>query len=144
MTADSVSEEMMRKIENGASLFITKPIDLDIVKEFINKELESNADFHGNGTINNDEYIEEKRQLKRKPYLKTVHYSVSVFYNWELKSNVEAYIIDMSRGGAGIRTSYPLSPGNVLRFNNVLDNTSGIVKWSMKDEKNYRAGIKFI
>jgi DNA-binding NtrC family response regulator len=63
MTADSVSDEMMRKIENGASLFITKPIELDIVKAFVN---------------------------------------------------------------------------------NVFDNTSGIVKWSLKDEKDYRAGIKFI
>jgi hypothetical protein len=76
--------------------------------------------------------------------MKNVNYSVSVFYNWELKSNLDADIIDISRGGAGIRTCYPLYPGNVLSFNNVLDNTSGIVKWSLKDEKDYRAGIKFI
>lgn len=88
--------------------------------------------------------MREKRQYARKPYTKTICCSISVFYNWELKSNLEADMIDLSNEGAGIKARYPLYPGNVLRFDNVLKNKSGIVKWSIKNEGYYRAGIKFI
>jgi hypothetical protein len=93
---------------------------------------------------NGDEGMEERRQIARKPYKKTVHCSISVFYNWELKSDLAANIIDITNRGVGIRVCYPVYPGNVLRFDNRLENKSGIVKWSIKDKDSYRAGIKFI
>lgn len=88
--------------------------------------------------------MDEKRQIARKSYKKTVHCSISVFYSWVLKSDIATNIIDISNRGVGISVYYPLYPGCVLRFDDRLENKFGIVKWSIKDRYNYRAGIKFI
>lgn len=142
MTASSVTDEMMGKINRSSSLFITKPIDLEIVRNFVNKEFDILSKLEDAPGINNHE--DEKRTYRRTHCRKIIQYSVSVFYNWELKSDLEADIIDLSKSGAGITTCYPLYPGNILRFNNILENTSGIVKWSRKHSINFRAGIKFL
>jgi hypothetical protein len=64
--------------------------------------------------------VEEKRQIARKSYKKTALCSISVFYNWEVKYDLSANIIDISNRGVGIKVCYPLYPGNVLRFDKRL------------------------
>jgi hypothetical protein len=93
---------------------------------------------------NVNENITEKREFLRIPYKKKVHCSLSVFYNWELKSDLEVHITDLSNGGAGIKTLYPLYPGNILRFSDLLSDKSGIVKWIIDNNDHYKVGIKFI
>ncbi len=143
MTASYVSDETKKKIEEGASLFLPKPIELDTVKSFIDEEMRKIGSSHAEESAGYND-IKEKRLVSRIPYKKTVCCSICVFFNWELKSNLEADMIDISNGGAGLKACYPLYPGNVIRFDNVLENKSGIVKWSVKCENYYRAGIKFI
>lgn len=144
MTAESIDEDKKRKIKEGASLFLAKPVELDEVMNFINGEPGQSEDSDVDGKNNGREHMGEKRQYTRKPYNKTVRCSISVFYNWELKSDLKADMIDISYEGAGIKARYPLYPGNILRFDNVLENKSGIVKWSIKSGDDYRAGIKFL
>jgi hypothetical protein len=56
--------------------------------------------------------------------------------------------IDISEGGIGIKTDYPLEPGHVLRLlNNALSHKKvGVVKWSANNGSKviYRVGVKFV
>lgn len=86
------------------------------------------------------------RQLERRPFVKIVDYSVSVLEFTELRSlKLKADIIDISDLGLGLRTTYPLEPGHVLRFNSGIGHRTGVIRWSMKDchDETYRAGLSF-
>ena len=139
MTASNLDDDKKKKVENDAVFFLPKPIDLNILRGFI--ELERKKDKE-NG--NEKKNMTEKRECWREAYGKKVYCSLSVFYNWELKSNLEVYITDISNNGAGIKTLYPLYPGNILRFSDLLSNKSGIVKWIIDNNEHYKVGIKFI
>lgn len=144
MTAECLDDDIMEKIEGGAYMFIPKPIELDIVKAFINRESSSDGHYKYKKEKTVYNIFSEKRESERRPDVRTISYSLSVFYNWELKSSLEGAMIDQSTDGAGLITSYPVYPGNVLRFDSSLENKSGIVKWSMKKENKFWAGIRFI
>ncbi len=144
MSAAFIDKNMNIKIEESASLFIPKPIELDTVCDYINKESKNIEYYYGHTNNNGHNYKENKRQHARRPCKRTICCSVSVFYNWELKSRLEVRTKDISNGGVGIKVRYPLNLGNVLRFQNRLENKSGIVKWTMGSGENCRAGIKFI
>ncbi|GAB4419726.1 MAG: hypothetical protein OHK0032_15610 [Thermodesulfovibrionales bacterium] len=91
--------------------------------------------------------MEDKRQFKRTSFTETIGYSVSVLEFRELKRlNLKAEAVDISEGGLGIITDYPLEPGHVLRFTGEIEQKAGIVSWAMKigDNSRYRVGIKFI
>lgn len=156
MTADYLDEDVKTKIEKGASLFISKPVELDDVRNFIRKESglvdePMQGENMGKETREKDKETEktgqkgrERRQHERRPCKKTVCCSLSVFYSWEMKSGLKTELVDISTEGAGISTGYPLYPGNVLKFDESLEHRSGIVKWSNKDAGNFRAGIRFL
>jgi CheY-like chemotaxis protein len=144
MTAEVLDDDLVKKIENGAFLFIPKPIELDTVKAFIDKEASSDGDYVYKKEDDKRKDISEKRETERRPDSRTINYSLSVFYNWELKSTLKADIIDISAGGIGMMTSHRLHPGTVLRFGGPLGDRSGIVKWSVANERGCRAGIKFL
>jgi hypothetical protein len=57
---------------------------------------------------------------------------------------MKADIFDISSGGMGIRTDYPLAPGYVLRFDDDIEHIAGIVKWSMTASDNYMIGVMLI
>lgn len=144
MTAEVLDDNMKRKIEENASLFLPKPVELETVRDYINKELDNIEYVNGHTNNNGHNDKENRRHLERRPCKQTTCCSVSVFHNWELMSSLEVSTIDISDEGVGIEVRYPLYPGNVLRFNNILENKSGIVKWTMEGRESYRAGIKFI
>ena len=59
--------------------------------------------------------------------------------------NLVARGIDISEGGIGIKTDYPLESGHVLRLHDGITKV-GVVRWSRSVESNgiHRAGVKFI
>lgn len=61
-----------------------------------------------------------------------------------LKPKMTGTLIDISRNGIGLWTDVPLKPGNVLKFNNFDACNSGIVMWTLKTEKDYRVGVRFV
>lgn len=90
--------------------------------------------------------VEDKRQYKRRSFSKSIDYTVSVL-NWKrlTRLSLKADVVDISDGGIGIRTGYPIEPGHVLRFYNGLPHDVGIVRWTIKHDVNsYRAGIMFV
>jgi len=85
----------------------------------------------------------ELRRFERRPYSTTIEYSLSEIESRQRKwLNLKGKAIDVSEGGIGIQTDYPLSPGHMLWFNNGLKDKAGFVRWCVKLDNDYRAGIK--
>lgn len=84
----------------------------------------------------------EIRRSARKPHTQFIAYTIAHELNKQKKFNLNGRIVDISDAGLGIETGYPLMPGHTLWFNNLSGYETGAVKWSMKLNKNYRAGIE--
>jgi SAM-dependent methyltransferase len=83
----------------------------------------------------------EMRRYERKPYGKSIEYSVDVLdRNEQKKLNLRGDGIDISDVGIGIQTDYPLAPGHTLWFENEIEK-AGIVRWCVRLDNTYRAGI---
>jgi len=87
---------------------------------------------------------EDMRQFERKPYSETIACSVGVLDVNEKKTlNLKARAIDISDGGIGIQTDYPLAPGHTLWFHGI-ENKTGVVRWYTKLNDSYRIGIQMV
>jgi SAM-dependent methyltransferase len=84
----------------------------------------------------------EMRQFKRKAYVKVVDYSVSSPESKEWKKNLKGKTLDISYAGLRIETDYPLAPGHMLWFDDEMKQGRGVVRWCMKLDDYYRAGIQ--
>jgi hypothetical protein len=90
------------------------------------------------------------RKFTRTPFITPVKYSVFVLDMKELKRiHDTAVSVDISTGGLGILTDYPLEEGHVLTFENetrINDITSraAIVKWTGIINNKYRVGLMFV
>ena len=91
------------------------------------------------------------RKDTRTSFVTPVRYSVSVLEIRELRRIYDTAVsVDISTGGLGILTDYPLEEGHVLTFEdeinmNGITAKSAIVRWSGKlNGNNYRVGLKFV
>jgi hypothetical protein len=90
--------------------------------------------------------MSERRKFERKPFTNTINFAVSVLDIANTKVlNLVARGVDISEGGIGIKTDYPLEPGHVLRLHDSITKV-GVVRWSRNGESNgiYRVGVKFV
>ena len=88
----------------------------------------------------------EQRQFERKPFDETVYCAVNVLDIRDTKRlDLVARGIDISEGGIGITTDYPLEPGHMLRLHNSVSKL-GVVRWRWDGETKgtYRVGVKFV
>ncbi len=149
MTASVLNDDMKSNICRDAYMFLPKPIELDTVKAFINRDMGADKGFHSAEKSDNDtpnyETTEEKRKHERMSCMKVARFSISIFFDWELKADLVADIINLSEAGIGIKTGFPVATGNVIKFTEGFPDKRGIVKWWTKNTpKYYRAGIKFM
>lgn len=75
-----------------------------------------------------------------------IDYSLCIV-NWRKLNTLrlKADIVDISDGGIGIRTDYPVEAGQVLKFDCGLKHNAGIVRWAtMHDATMYNAGVMFV
>lgn len=88
--------------------------------------------------------MEERREYERRPVKGTVHYIVIGLedVNWRVM-NLMAEVVDISEQGIGIETEYPLETGHALQFSNGVS-AMGVVRWSVRHNTGYRAGIAFL
>ncbi len=91
------------------------------------------------------------RKDTRTPFITPVRYSVPVLDIRELRRiHDTAVSVDISAGGLGVLTDYPLEEGHVLTFEdeinmNGITAKSAIVRWAGKLNGNkYRVGLKFV
>src|SRR4030043_1024730 len=90
-----------------------------------------------------------ERRYERKPFVVQIQYYLRESYMGEVKTiHREAVSIDISGGGIGIETDYPLEKGNILYFDPAirvddLEAVCSIVRWSIRIEYNkYHAGLE--
>lgn len=92
--------------------------------------------------------FEEKRSDARAPFNLPLQFTVLSVETSEfqrIKSSGE--IIDYSKSGVGIITSFPLQPGQVLEWDDIHQKGKlhiAMVKWSTVQGTHYRAGLIFI
>ena len=94
----------------------------------------------------------ERRKYERRPYVKPLRYYSTASHMDKSKVNeieYEGVSFDISEGGLGMITRYPLNEGDILFFrdevkvNNFIA-TSGVVKWVQRlADTTYRLGLEF-
>ncbi len=91
------------------------------------------------------------REHERSPFVKPLRYSVLPDEKTEKgKITKTGVSVDISMGGLGIITDYPLREGNVLNFENGIKRKNdrlkkaAVVKWAGKMYGKYRIGLAFI
>ena len=86
---------------------------------------------------------DDMRRYERKPYSRTINYSVSVLDSKDRKLlNLTGKSIDISEAGICIQTDHPLSPGHILWFDGSIEDKAGFVRWCSQLDNEYRVGIE--
>lgn len=99
----------------------------------------------------------KQRRYERRPFVEPIRYFVTVSDTGELENidyleeiYSEGISVDISEGGLGMITDYPLTTGDILFFEHELKTNgiiakASIVRWTKEIEDNrYRVGMEFI
>ncbi len=149
MTGGDLDDTTMRFIQENASLFLSKPFDLELVKDSVEKILEGRGPAYRNDMHAYRDYesfvkwlTNDKRRCERKFTAKAIIFSKDT----PARERFSAEILDISHTGMGMLTTSALAPGHVITFSTIKDQAAGVVRWSMiVDQSNlYRVGIQFI
>jgi DNA-binding NtrC family response regulator len=142
MTASYIPEELKKSIEEEACLFVEKPLDLHMIRDFLERELGTSTDADANRIRSRNSNVSDRRLEERSPTDRTFNYSVN---NPSVKEH-EGRIVDVCSGGQCFLTDTPHEPGHILRFSDGHEEKAGIVRWSVIDEDTnmYRTGIRFL
>ena len=85
------------------------------------------------------------RKFSRQAYDGSAEISVTVIPFGKLeRMDLTVKGIDISDGGMGVQSDIPLSPGFVWFWNTVGSHKGGMIVWSRKEDRAYRAGIQFL
>jgi len=155
MTAGEVKQSELQSIQANANLLVPKPFNLDRIKLFVERIMSQGMSigrsdersYHGDGPESFENWIEEdKRKSERKV---CEHQTTCALLSTESDQgdkHITAKVLDVSNDGMCIHTDHCLKPGNLLRFYNSPDKSTGVVRWSMNaDVENFfRAGIQFV
>jgi CheY-like chemotaxis protein len=157
MTGGDPDDTTMQFIKENASLFISKPFDLDMVKSSVEKILQGRETLYRNDMHAYRDYesfvkwlTNDKRRSERKFTAKAIAFSTDTVHTMNDRGlervRLSAEILDISDTGMGMLTTSALAPGHVITFNNVKEQAAGIVRWSMIADRSdlYRIGIQFI
>jgi CheY-like chemotaxis protein len=157
MTGSDLDDNTMQLIYENASLFLSKPFDLEMVKESLDKILAGKGPVYRNDALAYRDYesfvkwlTNDKRHCQRRFTAKAITFSTGTSYsvngNTDQKERLSAEVLDISDTGIGMLTMSPLTPGHVITFNNIEEQAAGIVRWSMIIDHSslFRVGIQFI
>jgi DNA-binding response OmpR family regulator len=156
MTGGVVNDpEILKSIVAHAHLLISKPFDMDRVKQFVNRFIGTEISHHRAGDNDNgwtgyetfeNRLADDKRQLTRKSVMCSTTCAVVDSDNEHRETSFTAGILEISDTGMCIRTDYLLKPGQLLRFSDDLVLSTGVVRWSKGGgaDNTYRAGIQFV
>lgn len=94
------------------------------------------------GNVSNTQF-EKERRFERKPFAKAISCSVTTPDLKERKlMSLTAHATDISKAGIGLQTDYALEPGDILWFDDVLEEKAGFVKWCLKMDSGFRVGVE--
>ena len=142
---DELSENIQHAMQNGACHFIPKPFNLRDVTDVVDRALKDEDKFHTGFRLAGNSFVQKKRKFPRAPYSETINLFMTVIDQGEVKRwSLQAKSVDISNGGIGLLTNYPLRESQVVSFGEDLGNKTGVVVWStMSDNEVCRAGVKF-
>ncbi len=93
--------------------------------------------------------LEEKRRYERKPFVQQIKFYMPAFHRE--KDRIYSYgdSVDISEGGLGMITHFPLMRGNILFFDpeikvNGIVAESSVVRWVKEIDSKYRVGLEFV
>lgn len=153
MTGSDIDDTTMRFIRENASLFFSKPFDLDMVKAAVEKILERKEPVYRNGMHayrDHESFVKwstcDKRRCKRKFTPKTIAFSTDAIGETRESKKLNAEVLDISDTGIGLLTTAPLTPGHVIRLSSIKEQVAAVVRWSMIVDNNdrYRVGAQFV
>jgi CheY-like chemotaxis protein len=145
LDSTELSENNNAAIANGACHFIPKPFNLSEVTDVVQQILTGKKNFEIGFRYTGSGFEKKSRKTPRKPYNETIRFQMSVidqgnYTRWSLI----AQAVDISDGGIGLLSQYPLKESQIIGFDEKMDKKTGVVVWSKRvDEENCRAGIRF-
>jgi hypothetical protein len=93
----------------------------------------------------------EKRKHERKPFIKNIRYYLPAPHRDRDRIYSNGDSIDISEGGLGMITYFPLMRGDILFFEpeiktNGIMAKSSVVRWVREhdNDRKYRVGLEFI
>jgi len=93
----------------------------------------------------------EKRRFERKPYSQNVRYYLPAPHRDRDRIYSYGESVDISEGGLGMVTYFPLMRGDVLFFEpelkaNGIAAKSSVVRWvkEVNDDRKFRVGLEFV
>ena len=85
---------------------------------------------------------QDSRKHMRHPSSEVILFSVPVLDIQGLKNvNTSGLALNVSSGGACIRTPYALEPGHLLSIVGTPGMKAAMVQWVQQDKSNYIAGV---
>jgi len=141
---DELSANIKEAAKNGACHFLAKPFALSEVKEIIHQALH-NEDFQNKMRFSDNNFVRRTRKFSRQPHSQQMDIAMTVLgqgktHRW----STEAEAFDISEGGVGLVTNYPLPVSQVLSLKSETLEKTGVVVWSRMLENNTcKAGVCF-
>lgn len=149
MTASALSEEgahheIIRATANGECHLLAKPFTLSEVKDLI-RQLLPQTDGAGGGRCGDNHPKKNGRRFPRHPHSQELHIALSIFAEGEVQRwLIGARSVDISEGGIGLVTRYPLRVSQIISFAVDKVARTGIVVWStMQKDGEFRARVRF-
>jgi len=141
---EELSANIQQAMENGACYFLTKPFDLGEVKEIIRQAL-LNEDFRPGTRFTAKAPARQTRKFNRRPHEQQMDLAMTLIGEGETRRwHTGGKTIDISEGGVGLVTRYPLRISQVLSLRAGMMEKTGIVVWStMLEDSTCRAGVRF-
>jgi len=89
-----------------------------------------------------------KRMYEREPYNKPISFTVLFMDDVAfMRENTSGEVLDASKAGMGLRTTFPLEAGHVLEWDDAHQEGRlhiAMVRWARKQKDHYLAGVMFI
>jgi hypothetical protein len=84
----------------------------------------------------------------REPYKEPISFTVLFMDDSDFKrANTSGEVLDASKAGMGLLTTFPLEAGHVLEWDDKHQEGRlhiAMVRWAQKQNDHYRAGVMFI
>lgn len=139
----SLIERIEETKKQGTWQLIEKPFNLDILTILIERCLYERD--RSQGEPLEEQAGAEKRNFLRSSYVQTVELFVNAtVQGYKKEKVVKATLTDVSDGGLGLITKYPLKRSQQVRFANSSFGKAGVIAWSAAmDNHICRAGVQF-
>ncbi|SHJ38241.1 Response regulator receiver domain-containing protein [Malonomonas rubra DSM 5091] len=139
----SLLEKIEETRKHGTWQLIEKPFNLDILTVLIERCLHEQE--RDQISKEQDSEGHEKRCYLRSSHVQTIQLLIDAADSgYKEEKSVRATLTDVSDGGLGLVTKYPLKKSQSIRFAGGSISKSGVVAWTaLMDNHICRAGVQF-